>query len=116
MSLAIHGSRPCDKKMRILFVPSFWGKLRVDHEGTVYVSGQKMECEMIHFGTANTSRFLYRYLADCVDGKQGRLHFWRTRLAFAPKELKVVLCHWAGGVLRKVMPGALVNRIKKFLR
>lgn len=116
MSLAIHGSRPCDRKMRMLFVPSFWGKLRVDHRGTVFVSGRKMECEMIHFSTANTRRFLYHYLADCVAGKQGLAHYWSTRLAFAPKELKVVLRHWAGGVLRMVMPGNLVNRIKKFLR
>lgn len=115
MSLAIHGSRPCDKKMRILFVPSFWGKLRINVQGEVFLSGRKVDTEMIHFGTANTERFLYHYLADCIYGNQGKMHFLRSRLAFAPKETMVVLRHWCGSILRRMMPESLVNRIKEII-
>ena len=113
MSLAIHGSRPCDKKMRILFVPSFWGKLRINHRGEVFVEGHKLEREIIHFSTANTQRFLYHYLADCIGGNQSMTHFWRSRLKFAPREMKAELRHWVGGILRKVMPDGLINRLKE---
>ena len=115
MALAIHGSHPCDKKMRVLFVPSFWGKLRVNVQGEVFLSGRKVDVEMLHFGTANTERFLYHYLADCIYGKQGKMHFLRSRLAFAPKETVVVLRHWGGSVLRRLMPESLVNRIKEII-
>lgn len=37
MSLAIYHSKPCDKPMRVLFVPSYWGQLRVTPSGALLV-------------------------------------------------------------------------------
>lgn len=64
MSLAIYHSMPCDKPMRVLFVPSYWGQLRVTPSGELLVCGEKRDVEILHFATKNTARFLYRYLAD----------------------------------------------------
>ncbi len=64
MSLAIHQSVPCSRPARLLFVPSHWGQLSVSPEGEVFIKGEKRNCEILHFGTANTERFVYRYIVD----------------------------------------------------
>lgn len=122
MSLAIHHSHPCDKPMRLIFVPSYWGQIKASVAGDVMVHGQKREVEILHFGTANTERFLYRYLAHISDknahggGTISQLPaYLRIRLQTAPIELKSVIRHGAGAVLRKLLPTAIVNRLKEKL-
>lgn len=114
MSLALHRSRPCDKPMRVLFVPSYWGQLRVDPKGTLYVRGEKCCREILHFGTTNTRRFLYRYLAEKHTGAGASLGaYLRIRLLTAPQEVKTSVRHTVGGILRRMLPAALVNRLKE---
>ena len=119
MSLAIHGSIPCTKKMRLLFVPSFWGKLRVNSRGELFCSGKKCDAEIVHFSTTNTRRFFYNYLFECMSsekkGLEGKLHFWRSLLVYAPKEIKVNVRHWTGVILRQLVSDKMVERIKQIL-
>lgn len=119
MSLAIHQSRPCDKPMRVLFYPSYWGKVSVHASGELTVRGGPKR-EILHFGTQNTERFLYRYLVE-ID-KQSNVSRVNTILRYAkiwfqtaPREAIAFCRHSAGKVLRRVLPTAVVERIKERL-
>lgn len=120
MSMAIHHCRPCDKPMRVLFVPSYRGKLRVNSKGELFVSGKRRDVEVLHFATANTELFLYRYLADGIDendrqgGAFARLsRYIRIWLLSLPKECKMTLRHAGGWILRKLFPASVVSRLKE---
>lgn len=114
MSLAIHRSRPCDKPMRVLFVPSYWGKLRINSKGELFVAGTKRRIEIIHFGTANTERFIYRYLVALHNSNGSTCAtYMRIWMTAAPKEFVVHVRHWVGAVLRHLLPASLVNRLKE---
>lgn len=119
MSLAIHQSQPCDKPMRVLFVPSYWGRLKTNPAGELLIDGKKRNVEILHFGTANTERFVYRYMADNLNkdvsrgGTYSVLRYWKVKLQTAPIECKTVARHGAGQLLRKLLPGAVVNRLKE---
>lgn len=119
MSMAIHKCRPCQKPMRLLFVPSYWGKLRVNVAGELLVAGKKQNVEIVHFATANTQRFIYHYLVEMLDTdtrKKGKAHnIWRfiyIHMLTAPKEISSVLRHFTGKILRRFLPKAVVNKLK----
>jgi hypothetical protein len=117
MALAIHQSVPCGKAMRVLFVPSYWGLLSVTVSGDFLVNGKKRVVEVLHFATANTTRFLYRYLADLNIRKTGTALRWLSlKVTTLPAELKAVLWRWGGQFLRRRLSGDTVARIKKLLR
>lgn len=115
MSLAIHQSKPCDKPMRVLFVPSYRGKLRVHSRGELFVSGKRKQIEILHFASPNTELFMYQYLIamnryGC--SKKNYLHVW---FCCFPKECKAMLRHAVGWILRRLIPLSLVNQLKERL-
>lgn len=117
LSLAIHQSRPCDKTSRILFVPSYRGKLHLDVAGKLYVSGKERIIEVLHFATVNTELFLYQYLVSFH--RQGNISQWRyfkIRMQTAPKNIKSVIKHLGGKILRLFFDGDTVNKWKKRLK
>lgn len=113
MSMAIHHCKPCQKPMRLLFVPSYRGKLRVNMAGELLVAGQKKKVELIHFATPNTELFLYRYLNDLIKGTASLGSFCRIWLQCVPKEMKAALRHSGGQVLRRLLPASAVARLRK---
>lgn len=122
MSLAIHHSRPCGKPMRVLFVPSYWGGVRVTLAGELLVHGEKRNVEILHFATQNTERFLYRYLIGLSDPfleQRGTfytvLRYVWVRILTAPKELAAITRHNAGQLMRRLLPASIVVRLKEKL-
>lgn len=122
MALAIHHSTPCNRPMQLLFVPSYWGKLRVTISGQVTLNKTILNKTILHFGTENTQRFLYRYLVSvllCTDAYITGSSFFNyalLRIKTAPVESKAVLSHTIGKFLRKLLPAATVNQLKKRLK
>lgn len=122
MSLAIHHSLPYDRPAHLLFVPSYWGKLRVDMSGQVYVGKSPLSAPILHFATENTKRFLYRYLVQAllhstsVGAGSQLAQYFALRVQTAPTEFKVIAAHTGGMVLRKCLPESVVNRIKQILK
>ena len=122
MSLAIHHSIPCTRPMQLLFVPSYWGKVHVDIRGQVYVNKSPLSTPILHFGTDNTKRFLYRYLVQVLlntsssDSLSYFLQYLSLRIRTAPIECKVIFTHNIGSILRKCLPISVVNRIKRIIK
>ena len=117
LSMAIHKCKPCDKSTRILFVPSYRGKLSVRPDGKLLVSGVEKDIEIIHFATANTELFLYQYLISVPRETKNRLlHYMRVRLLTAPRNIRAAVRHMVGAVLRKFFDKATVDRWKKMIR
>ena len=120
MSLAIHHSIPCTHPAQVLFVPSYWGKLRVDVSGQVYVGKTPLSMPILHFGTENTKRFLYRYLVQAhlrsTSAGSQFAQYLSLRARTAPTECKVIAAHTGGRILRKCLPESAVNRIKQILK
>lgn len=118
MSLAIHNSRPCDKSMRLLFVPSYWGRLKASKSGELLVDGLKSNVHILHFGTKNTERYLYRCLAefhaDAVPPTETLSAMTRCRLwlSSAPTECRAILRHNGGKLLRKLLPKNVVDALR----
>lgn len=119
MALAIFHSRPCDRPMRVLFVPSYWGKLRVTPAGQLLVCGEKSGAEILHFATQNTDRFLYRYLAQLSgleSPRGGSLGLYlRVWIQSAPKETAAIVRHGGGWLLRKLIPASVITKLKGIL-
>lgn len=119
MSLAIHQSQPCSKPMRLLFVPSYWGKLRINSKGKLFVCRQLRNIEILHFGTQNTQRFIYRYLVDlCAFSEKTHsrtMRYIQLRLRTAPVELKASIRHGIGHILRHLLPASVLTRLKDML-
>lgn len=122
MSLAIHHSIPCTHPMKLLFVPSYWGKLRIGVSGQVCVERKPLAVPILHFGTENTKRFLYRYLVQvlfhCTSADSGHqyVRYLSLRATTALTEIKVFVVHTGGVMLRKCLPESTVNRIKQILK
>ena len=122
MSLAIHHSVPCARPMQLLFVPSYWGKLHVVASGQVYMGKAPLAAPILHFGTDNTKRFLYRYLVQALLRSSSAslgsqfTRYLSLRIRTAPTECKVIVAHTCGKILRKCLPEAVVNRIKQILK
>lgn len=122
MALAIHHSTPCNRPMQLLFVPSYWGKLHVTISGQVTLNKTILNKTILHFGTENTKRFLYRYLVSvllCTDAYItgfSFFHYALLRIKTAPVESKAVLSHTIGKILRKLLPASAVNQLKKRLK
>lgn len=117
LALAIHQSVPCEKAARVLFVPSYWGQLSVTVSGNLLVSGREHDVEILHFATENTKRFIYRYLADLNCRNKGTIvRYLRMKCLSFPTELKVMVWHNAGQILRRLVPTSSVTKIKDFLR
>lgn len=117
MALAVHKIVPCEKEMRVLFVPSYWGQLSVTAAGKLLVNRTPRPIEVLHFATENTGRFLYRYLTDLNTRGKGSAPRWLfLRVVTFPGELKAVLWHNGGRILRRLLPEDRIAGIKKLLR
>lgn len=124
MSMAICGCHPCEKKMRVLFIPSYYGKVKVNLEGKIYLFGEERKEEICHFGTNNTALFLYKFLASVEEYK----YFHKEEKTFFPKEYfllrvktfpqncRAFTQHLVGKILRKILPVDIVEKIKKAVR
>lgn len=119
MSLAIHNSRPCDKAARILFFPSYWGRMKANRFGELLVDGKKCDAPVLHFGTQNTERYLYRWLVEIhtnnvppVKTLSGATRF-KLWLSCAPVEGKAVLRHGAGWILRHFLSENTIRNLQR---
>lgn len=118
LAMAIFDCQPCTKPARILFVPSYRGKLRVNIRGELLVSGKKSGVEILHFATPNTELFLYQYLSRCLEQTEvpplGHIGgYFVVALRTFPKECKIAIRHAGGWVLRKFLPAEVVQRLKE---
>lgn len=119
LSMAIHNCRPCAKPARLLFVPSYWGKLRVNVHGELLLNGKPRHVEILHFATPNTELFLYNYLVACAEDRRTlpsytspRIRYIQIKLRTFPKEFKSSLRHGAGQFLRKLLPADMIRRLR----
>ena len=114
-SMAISHCCPYEGKMRLIFVPSYRGRLRVNKKGelliksdsNVYKSADEVIC---HFATPNTRLFIYKFLVFICEQKY--LHgnkkytvfdYYKIRLMTLPMNVKATLRHMAGRFLRKIL-------------
>lgn len=117
LSMAISGCAPCDKQERIVFVPSCEGKIQVTYEADVLVKKRPCDATLIHFSTANTSRFLYRYLEQVVnrqyriDKMPTKLDYWRLRIRCIPMDFKIPLLRRIKRFIKYKLPPKLVRYI-----
>lgn len=119
MAMVINECAPCDVAYDMIILPAHRKKVSVDFTGKVYEDRQPSKARMIHFSTARTRLFLYNYLLGTIrnDGEAPkRRNYWRTRLRYAPKDLKAKLLHSGGAVMRKMGLDTVVEFLKKRLR
>lgn len=118
MSLAIHNSHPCDMPMRVLFLPSYWGRLNADKAGELLVDGKTSTAQILHFGAKNTERYLYRYMAEIHAGNVPPSETLplktrcSIRLSTAPTECRAILRHTIGRILRKILSRKAIDALR----
>ena len=116
MAMVINGCKPNDMAYDMIVLPFAKERISVDYRGNVYEGGKRTQNKLIHFATARTRLFLYNYLADGIlNGSEtlNRMHYLRSRLRYAPAEIKTALLHKGGAVLRSLGLGRLVSILKK---
>lgn len=119
MAMVINGCRPADVAYDLLLLPATKKKLSVDHAGNLLEDGRPSQAKVIHFATANTRLFLYNYLNDVIQNEayiHTPVHYWRTRLKYAPADVKAVLRHSGGAFLRRLRMDRIVDFLKKKIR
>ena len=65
LAMALAGGKPCDTcavSDRVVFLPSFDERLRVNRKGVLMLDDKVCEAPILHFGNRNLSKFLYQYL------------------------------------------------------
>ncbi len=103
MAMVINGCKPKDMAYDMIVLPFAKEKITVDYRGNVYEGAVRSHKKLIHFATARTRLFLYRYLIDVIrDESHGynRRHYLLMRLRFAPKGIKAAVLHKGGAILR----------------
>ena len=116
LSMALEGCKPHPKQERILFVPSFEGTLRVNRKGEVMQGFRKADAVVLHFANRNLNRFLYQYLIrtmEYAEKHNGRRLPLTSRLAIRSKYLKNDLTVLMKTVLKKILPKALIKKLRK---
>lgn len=121
LSMAIHQCHPCEKTARVLFVPSYRGKISVNCDGELFIRGKKKQIEILHFSTPNTDLFIYQYLVALQrNGKLSYIGRFRMYVSVffktMPSKCKAVLRHTIGAVLRKLLPAETVQKLKERVR
>lgn len=118
MAMVINGCKPCEKDYPMIILPACDHKVTADCRGNVYEDKQPSGAKFIHFSTPRTKLFLYNYLNEINHHPyewrtQG--HFLKTKASFAAADLKFILYHHAGAVLRRFGMGKVVENLKKIL-
>lgn len=91
LSMAVSGCRPCAAQERVVFMPSYEGRLGVTAEGHLLVDKKESDAIILHFGTINTCRFLYRYLRVVVENRYHKVQKHLSRKFYRELKLK---CLW----------------------
>ena len=118
MSMVINGCIPCEERYPVITLPACEEKITVDSGGNVYEGKQRSHAKLIHFSTPRTKLFVYNYL-NAVNHHPVEWRTWRnvlkTKVQFVPVDVKFILCHEAGAVLRRWGMDAVVEKAKKLL-
>lgn len=116
-AMAIHQCQPYEGDMRLIFVPSYRGRLKINIKGELSIkgdnNGKKSSDEKIaicHFATPNTRLFIYKYLVFLCEQKylngevkSSLTSYLKIRIMTAPQNIKATLRHTAGQILRKIL-------------
>lgn len=116
LSMGIHGCEPCPIPGRILFLISVEGRLRVSRSGALRIGRKPCEPVVLHFGTINTRRFLYRYLNAAIHGKAPfGSEYWKMRLRSLPLDIKIPLVRNVKRSVKYALPPKIRAKIQKII-
>lgn len=111
MAMAIFQCLPTQEKQHggIMFVPSCFGKVKVNLRGDIYIKGQKDFSDvLVHFATPNTKLFTYKFAAysdecNCYGrNKAARIiGYCKYRIQTFPQTCVSMIRHEAGRLIRK---------------
>ncbi len=107
LSMAISGCEPCNKEGRVVFVPSYEGRLKVTREGQLLIDKKDSSATIVHFGTVNTRRFVYRYLQALVESSYCKEQYSLPKSLYWNLKLN---CLW----LDIKIP--MMRRLKRFIK
>ena len=118
LSMAVAGLKPCPHQDRIIFLPSYEGKIFTTGKGTMRIKGLTRQPVIMHFGNRNLPRFVYQYQLALIqhrqDGGEGPLpRFKRLKIRFRslPLDTKVFLKR----MVKVILPERILewNRVRK---
>ncbi len=96
LSMAVSNCHPCEADERIVFLLSYEGRLKISRAGQLSIDKKESKAVVLHFGTENTKRFLYKYLVALIEQKIDcdvipltRRHFWKLKLQCLWAEIKI---------------------------
>ena len=118
MSMVINGCVPCEARYPMIILPACPYRVTVDFRGSVYEDGKKSPAKLIHASAPRTRLFLYNYLNALnhqPESWRTRRNFRKTRMRYAPVDMKFNLYHNAGALLRCCGLGTVVEKLKEYL-
>lgn len=116
MAMVLHQCAPCDIAYEMIILPACSRKITTDYLGNIYEDGKSSNVKMIHFSTPRTRQFLYQYLNDInQNGVQTRQKYFLFRLRYMPDDLRFIVKHNGGAILRKIGLSSVVEKLKTII-
>ena len=121
LTMAIHGCLPSEKKGRVAFLNSLYGRLSLSDHGELYQDGRPCDAIICHFATRNTRCYLYRYLSAAVDLKyldpstDQRPDKWKIRRETIGYDLKNHTAYICKRLIKRCVPRDKLKKLKKML-
>ena len=114
LSMAVSGYKPCEAKMKVLFLPSYEGKLKIGRNGQLRIEGKPSEAIILHVGSSNTCRFVYRYLSQFVHNQGNalsRTEYWKMKVQCFPDDILRPLRRTIMRTIKYLLPEGLRKKV-----
>ena len=115
LSMALAGCKPCNRESKILFLPSFDGKLRADRRGNLKIGKKNSAAIILHVGNRHIPRFLYQYLRANIlhnyEGKSGIISN-KERRKLRWRYLRTDAKFFVRYILLRIMPEKMITAFR----
>lgn len=116
MAMVLNHCAPCDTAYEMIILPACRKKITTDYCGSIYEDGKLSSVRMIHFSTPRTGLFLYQYLNYInQSGVQTRANYLLFRFRCMPADLRFILKHKGGAMLREAGLSSVVEKLKTII-
>lgn len=119
LSMGLFDCKPYSVKEKLLFFVSVDGKLRVSYSGNLQLSGTPCDPVILHFGTINTKRFVYRYLQTLLETRRttgeklpNRATYRQLKRSCLPLDIKIPLVRRVKRFVKYALPPKLRAKIQ----
>lgn len=116
MSMVLNQCAPCDVLYEMIILPAHAKIITTDYCGNVYEDGKLSNMKLVHFSTPRTRQFLYQYLNDINQNDIcTRTNYYLLKLRYMPNDLKFIVKHNGGAILRRMGLSSVVEKLKTII-